>query len=144
MARRSTARAAAGSAGGPKTRGPASCIAPNPVRLTVCRPSRAVGGVVIESGGRRRVAPASELGDESRPRWTPVELGLRPSGAAALIEQEDFGEVVAQARPSLIAGARDGAWSADRDGGRLGQLGNRRVESVADDVAAASRVVLQH
>src|SRR3954470_14907743 len=48
MARRRTARADAGSAGGPKTPGPASCIAPNPVRLTVCGPSRAVGGVVGE------------------------------------------------------------------------------------------------
>src|SRR3954453_6933055 len=128
MARRSTARAAAGSAGGPKTRGPASCIGPNPVRLTVCRPSRAVGGVVIESGGRRRVAPAAELGDESRPRWAPVELVSRPSSVAALIEQEELGEVVAQARPSLFVRPGDGAPCADRDGGSLSQFGNRRVE----------------
>src|SRR4051812_2774940 len=131
MARRSTARAEAGSAGGPKTPGPASCIAPNPARLTVCRPSRAVRGVLIELRGRCRVAPAAELVVESRPRWAPVELGSRSIGADALIEQEDFGEVVAQARPSLVVGAGDGAWSADRDGGGLGQFGNRRVESVA-------------
>src|SRR4051812_43328235 len=33
IARRSTARAASGSRGGPNTPGPASCIAPKPIRL---------------------------------------------------------------------------------------------------------------
>src|SRR4030088_2813492 len=33
-ARRRTATAASGSAGGPNTPGPASCMAPNPIRLT--------------------------------------------------------------------------------------------------------------
>src|SRR3954451_7484886 len=49
MARRSTARAAAASAVVPKTRGPNSCIAPNPTRLTVCGPRRAVCGMVGEA-----------------------------------------------------------------------------------------------
>ena len=73
----------------------------------------------------------------------PVELGPSPGRVGALIEQQDFGEVVAQARPSLLVGTRDRSRSAGRDGGRLGQLGNGRVQSVADDVVAASRVVLQ-
>src|SRR5947209_14271754 len=38
IARRKTARAACGSLGGPKTPGPASCIAPKPMRLTGLSP----------------------------------------------------------------------------------------------------------
>ena len=37
-ARRRTARAASGSRGGPKTWGPASCMAPKPIRLTGLSP----------------------------------------------------------------------------------------------------------
>ena len=73
----------------------------------------------------------------------PVELGSSLGRVGALIEQEDLGEVVAQARPGLIVGAGDRSRSAGRDGGRLGQLGNGRVQSIADDVVAAGRVVLQ-
>src|SRR3954447_2249311 len=72
MARRSTARAAAASAGGPKTPGPASCIAPNPTRLTVCGPRRAVCGMVGEpvtsespGFGPADIQPA--LGEKPRP-----------------------------------------------------------------------------
>src|SRR4051794_26927144 len=42
IARRSTARAASGSRGGPKTPGPASCIAPKPIRLTGLSPRKEV------------------------------------------------------------------------------------------------------
>src|SRR3954454_16887011 len=50
IARRSTARAPSGSRGGPKTPGPASCIAPKPMRLTVWEPSFAVWFVVMTRG----------------------------------------------------------------------------------------------
>src|SRR5258705_7782352 len=49
-ARRSTARAASGSRGGPKTPGPASCIAPKPMRLTVWEPSVAVWFMGMHKG----------------------------------------------------------------------------------------------
>src|SRR5450631_2993584 len=42
IARRSTARAAAGSRGGPNTPGPASCIAPKPMRLIGLSPRNVV------------------------------------------------------------------------------------------------------
>src|SRR3954452_18857333 len=42
IARRSTARAALGSRGGPKTPGPASCIAPKPMRLIGLSPRNVV------------------------------------------------------------------------------------------------------
>src|SRR3954451_2494428 len=72
MARRSTARAAAASAGGPKTPGPASCIAPNPTRLTVCGPRRAVCGIVgepvtSESAGFGPADIQPALGEAPRP-----------------------------------------------------------------------------
>ena len=73
----------------------------------------------------------------------PIELGSSPGCFGALVEQEHFGEVVAQARPSLLVGARDRPRSAGCDGGRLGQLRNGRVQSIADDVVTAGRVVLQ-
>ena len=73
----------------------------------------------------------------------PIEFGSSSGRVGPLIEQEHLGEVVAQPRPSLIVGARDRPRSADRDGGSLGQLRNGRVQSVADDVVTACRVVLQ-
>ena len=73
----------------------------------------------------------------------PIEFGSSSGRIGPLIEQEHFGEVVAQAGPGLIVGARDGPRSAGRDGGRLGQLRNGRVQSIADDVVTAGRVVLQ-
>src|SRR3954471_24580384 len=42
IARRSTARAASGSRGGPNTPGPASCIAPQPLRLIGLSPRNVV------------------------------------------------------------------------------------------------------
>jgi hypothetical protein len=56
----------------------------------------------------------------------------------ALIEQQDFGEVVAYALPSLFVGAGDRSWSTDRDGGRHGEFGYGRVQSIADNVVAAA------
>src|ERR671923_2252 len=54
-ARRRTARAASGSRGGPNTPGPASCIAPKPMRFTVKEPRlvMAPGSATVTDGTRR-------------------------------------------------------------------------------------------
>src|SRR3954453_5819893 len=100
IARRSTARAPSGSRGGPKTPGPASCIAPKPMRLTVWEPSFAVWFVVMLTGcatleSRTRgasivgVAPPpsearrAELADflrQRRAQVSPERFGIEPSG----------------------------------------------------------------
>src|SRR4051794_21010275 len=100
IARRSTLRAASRSAGGPKTLGPASCIAPNPIRLTVCLPSVAVLFVVMQRGcatlGHRTrgasivgLAPPpsearrAELADflrQRRAQISPDHFGIEPNG----------------------------------------------------------------
>src|SRR4051794_6088129 len=78
------------------------------------------------------VTPVAELVDEPRMGRRPIELASGPGGAGALIEQEDFGEVVAQACPRLVVGAGDRSWGAGGDRGRLGQLAGGRVRSIAD------------
>src|SRR5215204_1722314 len=93
--------------------------------------------------GRRAVAAAAELVDEPRVGGLPIELGACPRRVGALVQQKHLGEVVAQARPRLGVGAGDGSRRADRDGGRLGQLGDGRVRCVADQVVAAGRVVFE-
>src|SRR5919197_4894749 len=81
IARRNTARAASGSRGGPKTPGPASCIAPKPMRLTVWRPRFAVCFVVMHSGCARL---------ERRTRG-PLIVGLAPPPSEARrAELSDF------------------------------------------------------
>jgi len=85
----------------------------------------------------------AELLDESRTGRTPTELASRLGRIGALVEQEDFGEIVAEACPGLIVGARDRPGSAGRYRRRLRELGNGRVLSITDDVVAASRVVVQ-
>jgi hypothetical protein len=97
------------------------------------------------SAGRHlAVAPVAQLIDESRMGRMPVELGPRLGCVGALIEQQDFGEVFAQACPGLVVGTGDRSWSAGCDGGRLGYLGDGRVQSVTDYEVPASRVGFQH
>src|SRR5689334_165635 len=79
-------------------------------------------------------------------RWMcrmPAEFRPGPGPVGALIEQQHLGEVVAQAGPGLIVGT--GVRSGGTDGGRgcLRQLGHGGVHPVADDVAAASRLIFQ-
>lgn len=64
---------------------------------------------------------------------TPAELGSGLGSVDALIEQEDFGEIVAQACPSLILGTGDRSGSVGCDGGRL----RHRVLSVPAVAAVA-------
>jgi hypothetical protein len=59
--------------------------------------------------------------------WLPVELGPSLGRLGALIEQQDCGEIVAQAGASLIIRTRDCSRSTDRDGCRLGEFGHGLV-----------------
>src|SRR4051794_11863502 len=86
IARRSTARAASRSRGGPNTPGPASCIAPNPMRRTSWSPSFAVWWWVMptacaSASARQRVEQAREalveIGAAQR------DVALRALGAGA-------------------------------------------------------------
>src|SRR6202012_5879372 len=85
----------------------------------------------------------AELVGEGRAGRLPAELRAGPAGAGALVEEQDFGEVVAQAGAGLVLGARARSWGAGRRGGRGGQLGDGLVRVVADDVVAAGGVVFQ-
>src|SRR5436190_6550682 len=100
--------------------------------------------IASRSSGSSSVAvtAAAEFVDESRMGRRPIELGPSLGRVRPLIEQQDLGEF-AQACPSLILGTRDRSRGAGCDGGRLGQLRNGRVQSIADDVVTAGRVVLQ-
>src|ERR687896_966403 len=94
-ARRRTARGASGSRGGPKTPGPASCIAPKPMRFTVKEPRlvMAPGSATVKDGTRRAsimgpgppptLARRDELTDflrDRRARVTPESAGLDANG----------------------------------------------------------------
>src|SRR2546429_4587718 len=128
MARRSTARAAAGSAGGPKTRGPDSCIAPKPVRLTVWGPRRAVWGMVGEP-----VTSARRGAAWMRPLCAcPAAVAVRRVRRAAARAEGGAGLVLVEpARPGYVqvAAQQDGAAGQDGDLGRRGRLllGRRRA-----------------
>src|SRR5207249_9922699 len=74
----------------------------------------------------------------------PAEFGSGPGRVGTLIEQQDLGEVVAQAGPGLIVGTGGRSGGAGGDRGRLRQLGYGGVRSVADDVAAASRLIFEN
>src|SRR5689334_10828961 len=101
-----------------------------------CTPRAPVSGrVVVWSSGA--VAAVAELFDE---RWVsrlPVQFRSGFGRDRALVEQEDPCEVVAEAGSGLLVRAGDGSRCADRVSGGLGQLGDGRVDSVADDVVAS-------
>jgi hypothetical protein len=59
------------------------------------------------------VTALEKLVDESWVGWRPTEVGSSLGGIGALVEQKDFGEVVAQACPSLVIGAGDCSRSTD-------------------------------
>src|SRR4051812_15457886 len=89
------------------------------------------------------VTAVAELVDESLMGRRPIELGASPGRVRPLIEQQDLGEVVTQACSRLVVGTRDRARGADCDGRRLGYLGDSGVQSIANHVVTAGRVVLQ-
>src|SRR5206468_2192570 len=114
-ARRSTARAASGSRGGPNTPGPASCIAPKPMRLTEWRPRFAVWFVVMQRGcatlERRTRGPSivglapppsearrAELADflrQRRAQLAPERFGIERDGRrrAAGLRREELAQL---------------------------------------------------
>jgi len=79
----------------------------------------------------------AELVHERWVRGGPVQIRSGFGCDHALVEQEDLGAVVAEAGSGLLVRAGDGSRCADGDSGGLGQLGDGRVDSVADDVVAA-------
>ena len=60
-----------------------------------------------------------ELFDESRTGRPPIQVVASLRGRGALIEQQDFGEIVAHASPRLVIGAGHGSWSANCNGPAL-------------------------
>src|SRR5690348_2552904 len=71
------------------------------------------------------VAAVAEFLDERRVRRLPVQIRSGLGRDRALVEQEDLGEVVAEAGSGFLVRAGDSSGCADGDGGGLGQLGDR-------------------
>src|ERR1700742_447210 len=91
MARRRTARAASGSRGGPKTPGPASCMAPKPIRPTGLSPRKEVWVIQLRLGARRDRAQrrgSAQRGDEDAngPHDQQARPGKRGRGPPRLRE----------------------------------------------------------
>ena len=61
------------------------------------------------------VAALAEVVGKRRARRAPAEVGPGLGRVGGLVEQQDLGEVVAQACPRLIIGTGDRSRSADRD-----------------------------
>src|SRR4051812_8558768 len=106
IARRRTARAASGSRGGPKTPGPASCIAPKPMRLIGLSPRNEV--VVMDHTLRYRRAPDKRGIDPGTRTTTHAPRPARrvpapPPGAQDAREPRAAGE-----RPPAHAGPAPG------------------------------------
>src|SRR5260370_42259266 len=89
------------------------------------------------------MTPRAEFVSKSEIDRTAIQRGASFGRGGALIEQKDVGEVVAQAGASLPVGTRDRSWSADCYCGRLRQLGNGCVQTIANDVIATSRLAFQ-
>src|SRR5258708_22381411 len=68
------------------------------------------------------VASVPEVVGKRRMGWLPAEFGPGPGGVGALVEQQDFGEVVAEAGPGLLIGPGGCSWGAGGDRGRLGEF----------------------
>ena len=101
--------------------------------LALRRPvSGRVVGLVVRCGSCRGGTRRRALGERG-----PVQIRSGFGRDHALVEQEDLGEVVAEAGSGLLVRAGDDSRCADGDSGGLGQLGDGRVDSVADDVVAA-------
>src|SRR5579859_6795797 len=100
-------------------------------------------------GGRlaglpRAIAAVAELVDQSGVCRVPPELVASFGRNSPLVEQQDLAEVVAETGLGLVVRTRDRAGGAGRNSGSVGELGDGRVQPVADDVVATGRVVLEH
>src|SRR6478609_1804549 len=96
IARRSTARAASGSRGGPNTPGPASCIAPKPMRLTGLSPRKEVGFIPAALEIRLGRQPDVVLGELAGARVGALDV-LQPRELELLLERA-LAEIVQQLR----------------------------------------------
>src|ERR1700736_5989186 len=98
---------------------------------------------LLRSGVSVAIASAAEFVYERRSGRIPPELGAGSGGAGPLVEQQDFGEIVTHACPSLLLGAGDRASGAGCDGGGFGYFGSGRNRSIADHEVTARRFTLQ-
>src|SRR5689334_21994111 len=81
IARRRTARAPSGSRGGPNTPGPASCIAPKPMRLTGLLPIKDVLFIPIACASGRRWTRGLKILGAGPPAWLGGHVAAaRPPG----------------------------------------------------------------
>src|SRR3954469_10608445 len=96
IARRSTARAASGSRGGPKTPGPASCIAPKPMRLTGLSPRKEVVFIPAALEIRCGRQPDVVLGELAGAGFAAIDV--LQAGELQLLLERALAEVVQQLR----------------------------------------------
>src|SRR4029077_7827354 len=95
------------------------------------------------SGRHVAVAALAKFLDEPGTGRIPTELGFGLGRERRLIYQQHFREVIAQAHSRLLVRPRHRPGSACGIGGRLGELGDGRVEPIAYYVAATRRIVLE-
>src|SRR3954449_7905493 len=84
-ARRRTARAAAGSLGGPNTPGPASCIAPKPMRLIGLSPRKVVAFILDPPEFEELETQRFDLGHDAVHRGPILEQAGQHRRAALLL-----------------------------------------------------------
>src|SRR3954452_8050093 len=137
-ARRSTATAASRSSGGPITCGPASCMAPYPIRFTVRSPSwywpdrSAVVVVMVPSYPLRATEPSDGLGQQVGDRGAPGAdvvghgplTGELPAPARAGDEREG--------RPGHGQDRTDPHRRGEPEAGRQGARPERGAQGVRD------------
>ena len=138
IARRRTARAASGSRGGPKTPGPASCIAPKPMRLTGLSPRNEV--VVMAHTLRYRRAPDKRGIDPGTRTTTHAPRRARrvpapPPRAHDARERRPAGRTAAGARRACAA-RRSRSWPGS---GSPGTRGSSRAATSRRRRASSTR-----
>src|SRR3954471_23753025 len=82
IARRSTARAALGSRGGPNTPGPASCIAPKPMRLIGLLPKKVAESILA----RLRARACRDLADFEQVEAERLDLRQHAEQRRAILD----------------------------------------------------------
>src|SRR4249920_1448055 len=87
IARRSTERAALGSRGGPNTPGPASCIAPNPMRLIGLSPRNVVAFISVAESWFMQFRLRLDLPEFEQFEAERFDLREHPEHSGAVLEQ---------------------------------------------------------
>src|SRR3954463_1948762 len=83
IARRSTPRAAVGSRGGPNTPGPASCIAPKPMRLIGLSPKNVAESILVRLPARA----CRDLADLEQVEAERLDLRQHAEERRAILDQ---------------------------------------------------------